>query len=57
MPKEIDITTPEGDRKAGKFVEELKAAKKREQIFQAAAEHQAWENRKVQVTIDKKDDS
>ena len=57
MPKEIDIHTPEGDRKAGKFVDELKAAKKREKKFQAAAEQQAWENRKVQVTVDKKDNS
>tara|TARA_Y100000741_G_scaffold340676_1_gene302427 strand:- start:274 stop:771 length:498 start_codon:yes stop_codon:yes gene_type:complete len=56
MPKEIDITTPEGDKEAGKFVDELKTAKKRGDKMQAAAEHQAWENRKVQVTVDKKED-
>ena len=55
MPKDIDITTPEGDKKAGKFVEELKAAKKRGQKLQAAAERDAWDNRKVQVVVDKKE--
>ena len=53
MPKDIDITTPEGDKRAGKFVEELKAAKKRGQKLQAAAERDAWDNRKVQVVVDK----
>ena len=57
MPKDIDITTPEGDKKAGKFVEELKAAKKRGQKLQAAAERDAWDNRKVQVIVDKKEES
>ena len=57
LPKDIDITTPEGDKKAGKFVEELKAAKKRENKMKAAAEHQAWEDRTVQVTVDKKKDT
>ena len=57
MPKDIDITTPEGDKKAGKFVEELKAAKKRGDKMKAAAEHQAWEDRTVQVTVDKKKDT
>ena len=57
MPKEIDITTPEGDSKAGKFVKELKAAKKRGDKMKAAAEHQAWEDRTVQVTVDKKKDT
>ena len=57
MPKDIDITTPEGDSKAGKFVEELRAAKKRGDKMKQAAEHQAWENRKVQVTVDKKEDT
>ena len=56
MPKEIDITTPEGDSKAGKFVEELKAAKKRGNKIKQAAEHSAWENRKTQIVIDKKED-
>ena len=53
MPKDIDITTPEGDKRAGKFVEELKAAKKRGQKLQAAAERDAWDNRKVQIIVDK----
>ena len=53
MPKDIDITTPEGDKRAGKFVEEIKAAKKRGQQLQAAAERDAWDNRKVQVIVDK----
>ena len=53
MPKDIDITTPEGDKRAGKFVEEIKAAKKRGQKLQAAAERDAWDNRKVQVIVDK----
>ena len=45
-------------RWAAKHVcEELKAAKKRGDKMQAAAEHQAWENRKVQVTVDKKEDT
>ena len=57
MPKETDITTPEGDSKAGKFVKELKAAKKRGDKMKAAAEHQAWEDRTVQVTVDKKKDT
>ena len=57
MPKDIDITTPEGDKRAGKFVKELKDAKKRGEKFQAAAEHQAWEDRKVQVVVNKKEDS
>ena len=57
MPKEIDITTPEGDSKAGKFVEELRAAKKRGDKMKQAAEHQAWENRKTQITVDKKEDT
>ena len=57
LPKDIDITTPEGDKKAGKFVEELKAAKKRGDKMKAAAEHQAWEDRTVQVTVDKKKDT
>ena len=39
MPKDIDITTPEGDHKAGKFVEELRAAKKRGNKIKQAAEH------------------
>ena len=56
MPKDIDITTPEGDHKAGKFVEELKAAKKRGDKIKQAAEHSAWENRKTQIVIDKKED-
>jgi len=55
MPKDIDITTPEGDHKAGKFVEELRAAKKRGDKMKKAAEHQAWENRKTQIVIDKKE--
>ena len=55
MPKDIDITTPEGDKRAGKFVEEIKAAKKRGQKLQAAAERDAWDNRKVQVVVDKKE--
>ena len=55
MPKDIDITTPEGDRKAGKFVEELKAAKKRGKKLQADASQHAWENRKTQVVVDSKD--
>ena len=53
MPKDIDITTPEGDKRAGKFVEEIKAAKKRGQQLQAAAERDAWDNRKVQIIVDK----
>jgi len=53
MPKDIDITTPEGDKRAGKFVEELKAAKKRGQKLQAAAERDAWDNRKIQIIVDK----
>lgn len=53
MPKDIDITTPEGDKRAGKFVEEIKAAKKRGQKLQAAAERDAWDNRKVQIIVDK----
>ena len=57
LPKDIDITTPEGDKKAGKFVEELKAAKKRGDKMKAAAEHQAWEDRTVQITVDKKKDT
>ncbi len=57
MPKDIDITTPEGDKKAGKFIEEVKAAKKRGAKLQAEADHDAWENRKVQVTVDKKEDA
>ena len=57
LPKDIDITTPEGDSKAGKFVKELKDAKKRGDKMKQAAEHQAWENRKVQVTVDKKEDT
>ena len=57
LPKEIDVHTPEGDRKAGKFVEELKAAKKRGEKMQQEAEKQAWENRKVQVTVEKKEDT
>lgn len=56
MPKDIDITTPEGDHKAGKFVEELRAAKKRGNKIKQAAEHSAWENRKTQIVIDKKED-
>ena len=55
MPKDIDITTPEGDKRAGKFVEEIKAAKKRGQKLQADAERDAWDNRKVQVIVDKKE--
>ena len=55
MPKDIDINTSEGDRKAGKFVDELKAAKKRGDKLQADASQQAWENRKVQVTVPSKD--
>ena len=55
MPKEIDITTPEGDKKAGKFVDKLKTAKKRGDKMQADASQQAWENRKIQVSIDKKE--
>ena len=55
MPKDIDITTPEGDSKAGKFVEELRAAKKRGDKMKQAAEHQAWENRKTQIVVDKKE--
>lgn len=57
IPKEIDITTSEGDSKAGKFVKELKAAKKRGDKMKASAEHQAWEDRTVQVTVDKKKDT
>ena len=56
MPKDIEITTPEGDHKAGKFVEELRAAKKRGNKIKQAAEHSAWENRKTQIVIDKKED-
>ena len=55
MPKDIDITTPEGDSKAGKFVKELRAAKKRGDKMKKAAEHSAWENRKTQIVIDKKE--
>jgi len=55
MPKDIDITTPEGDSKAGKFVEELRAAKKRGDKMKQAAEHQAWQNRKTQIVVDKKE--
>ena len=55
LPKDIDINTSEGDRKAGKFVDELKAAKKRGDKLQADASQQAWENRQVQVTVDGKD--
>ena len=38
-----------------KFVEELRAAKKRGDKMKKAAEHQAWENRKTQIVIDKKE--
>ena len=55
LPKDIDINTPEGDRKAGKFVDELRAAKKRGDKLQADASQQSWENRKVQVTVPSKD--
>ena len=55
MPKDIDINTSEGDRKAGKFVDELRAAKKRGDKLKADGEQQAWENRKVQVTVPSKD--
>ena len=55
LPKDIDINTPEGDRKAGKFVDELRAAKKRGDKLKADGEQQAWENRKVQVTVPSKD--
>ena len=57
MPKDIDITTPEGDKRAGKVVEQLKSAKRRGEKLQAAADHAEWENRKVQVTVDKKENS
>ena len=57
MPKDIDITTPEGDRRAGKFVDNLRAAKRRGEKMQQEAEKQAWENRKVQVTVEKKEDT
>ena len=53
MPKEIDITTSEGDRRAGKFVEEVKAAKKREKKIKHEMEKQQWEDRTIQVTVDK----
>ena len=53
MPKDIDITTPEGDKRAGKFVDELKAAKKRGDELKSKADHAEWENRKVQVVVDK----
>ena len=53
MPKEIDITTSEGDRKAGKFVEELKDAKNREKKMKHEMEKQQWEDRTIQVTVDK----
>ena len=53
MPKEIDITTSEGDRKAGKFVEELRDAKNREKKMKHEMEKQQWEDRTIQVTVDK----
>jgi hypothetical protein len=53
MPKEIDITTSEGDKKAGKFVKELKAAKKREDKMKHEMEKQQWEDRTIQVTVNK----
>ena len=53
MPKKIDITTPEGDRRAGKFVEELKAARNRGKKMKHEMEKQQWENRTIQVTVDK----
>ena len=57
MPKNIDVHTSEGNRKAGKFVEEIKIAKKRGDKMKKDTEHQAWENRKIQVTVDKKENS
>ena len=53
MPKEIDITTSEGDRRAGKFVEEVKVAQKREKKIKHEMEKQQWEDRTIQVTVDK----
>ena len=53
MPKEIDITTSEGDRRAGKFVEEVKVAQKREKKIKHEMEKQQWEDRTIQVSVDK----
>ena len=49
--------TPEGNKKAGEFVEHLRAAKRRGDKIRNAAAQQEWENRPIQVTVDKKEDS
>ena len=55
MPKILISQLQKEIHKAGKFVEELRAAKKRGDKMKQAAEHSAWENRKTQIVIDKKE--
>ncbi len=57
LPKSVDTDTPEGNKKAGEFVEHLRAAKRRGDKIRNAAAQQEWENRPIQVTVDKKEDS
>ena len=53
LPKEIDVNTPEGDKKAGDFVEHLRAARKRGAKIEHEMKKKEWEDRKVQVTVNK----
>ena len=53
LPKSIDTDTPEGDRAAGKIVDQLQAAKKRGDKMKAAKEHEEWKNRKPQIVVKK----
>tara|TARA_B100000029_G_scaffold180107_1_gene177710 strand:+ start:2922 stop:3458 length:537 start_codon:yes stop_codon:yes gene_type:complete len=53
LPKEIDVNTPEGDKKAGDLVKQLKDAKRRGDKMMHEMKKQQWEDRKVQVTVNK----
>ena len=55
LPKSIDTDTPEGNKAAGKIVDQLKDAKKRGEKMKVDQQNSDWENRKPQITVKKEE--
>ena len=55
LPKSIDTDTPEGNKAAGKIVDQLKDAKKRGEKMKVEQQNSDWENRKPQITVKKEE--
>ena len=55
LPKSIDTDTPEGNKAAGKIVDQLKDAKKRGEKMKVEQQNSDWENRKPQIIVKKEE--